>query len=98
MNKRIKKKKTQNTSIKAKNIKKKSAIHKKNNANKKYYPNGNKPGNKRPNHNNPRKNSYSKKYKLDEKYEIFAKNIAKKLHIKYAGIDLLHPGELPLPH
>ena len=62
MNKRIKKKKMQNTSVKAKNIKKKSAIHKKNNTNKKYYPNGNKPGNKKPNHNNPRKNSYSKKY------------------------------------
>lgn len=62
MNKRIKKKKMQNTSIKTKNIKKKSTVHKKNTMNKKYYPNGNKPGNKKPNHNNPRKNSYSKKY------------------------------------
>jgi RimK family alpha-L-glutamate ligase len=41
-------------------------------------------------------NSYSKKYKLDEKYKVFAKNIAKKLHIKYAGIDLLHSDNGPL--
>lgn len=33
--------------------------------------------------------SYSKKYEFDEKYLTFAKNIAKKLKIKYAGIDIL---------
>lgn len=34
-------------------------------------------------------NSYSKLFELDEKYLSFARNIAKQLKIKYAGIDIL---------
>ena len=40
--------------------------------------------------------SYSKKHQLDAKYLSFAKNIAEKLKIKYAGIDLLFGKDGPL--
>ena len=40
--------------------------------------------------------NYSKIFEFDEKYLTFAKNIAKTLHIKYAGIDLLHGENGPL--
>lgn len=41
-------------------------------------------------------NSYSQKYEISEKYMSFARNIAKKLHIQYAGLDLLHGPNGPL--